>query len=503
MNIPFLAKYVDRKLAAKVEDYANAVQTGGTPRQPDRGQYTYSQLMQANAANLRERIGVYNPEYISYTTLDKMSKHHQMAFAHAFIRMPLESVDWWVDCEDKDVSAFLQQAIRPIWRKLVKSSCEAVKFGCAPHELVWEQKTDYQVRDKDKSVNNTMQTAFLIAKAKAIDPAYVTLMLQDDDFAGFKQMIGVGGDVAREKAYHFVHDEIFGNIYGRPRFIHSYDPWYWQSIVVGFTNRYLERSGSPISLATAPEGFTATGQDGAGNPIETNNLDLAQAVAEAVREGTAVSLPSAGKDEPQWGLEYLSDDNRGGAFDPVLNKYDTWMLRGMFIPERALTQDAAVGTNAMAGTHGDMFIMSEESLIADIADAVNEYIIPQLLLYNFGAGAPEAYVKVKGFTDERKQMIKEIFVTMIEAGFAQPAAEELARELDIPMSAGAAQADVQTPPAAPGTKPASDQPAVPAKADTPATKADVQAAAKTLTEVHSEVVHLLSDRKLSDACCRR
>lgn len=489
MRIPGIDNLVDRKLAAALTEYANTANTKEVPRKPPAGELTFSRLMQFNASQVKQRIGVYNPETITFQTLDKMSKHHQIGFGTAFIQMPLETVDWWIDCEDDDINSFLQQALGDVWRRLVKSAMKAVTFGCAPHEIVWAEQQAYRVWNEDLKVDNTMPLAYVFDRIKAVDPQYTTLKLEADRFAGFEQM--GGGDVPKEKGFWFTHDEIFGNLYGRSRYIHSYDPWYWSAIVVAFANRYLERSGSPTPKGTAPEGFTNVGTED--NPDDKNNLDLIQEIAEAVREGAAVSLPSSTAEEAGWDLEYLTDDNRGAAFVPMLEKYDSWMLRGLFIPERALTQDTEVGSNAMASTHADMFIMSEESLISDMADAVSDMIIPSLLLYNFGAKAPRARVKVKGFTDERKGLIKEIFVGMIQSGQAQPAAEELARELDIPMADGAGEQDT-TAPTPGGEPPADKQPA-----DQP-TEQQVRDAAATLSEAHAEVKQLLSERKLADAC---
>lgn len=471
---------VSRRVAGEVKQFANEIHSEQS-RRPQTGSLTFSQLTQLNAAQVRKRIGVYNPERISYTTFSNMARHHQMAFGTAFIRLPLEKVEWWPKCEDNDITAFLYQVLKPVWRKLIKSSMAAIKYGWAPHEIVWREAKEYRVWDKDLGVDYTMPGAFLFDRIKAIDVQTATLKLEDDRFAGFEQFSS--GDVEREKAYLFTHEEEFGNIYGRSRYVYSYDPWYWTSIIVAFCNRYLERYSMPTPLGKAPGGVTNVGTDD--SPNDVNNLDLMQDTLEAVREGAPVTLPANEEGEPEWSIEYLTDDKRTSEFKDILTLYDSWMLRGLFVPERALTQDTQVGSNSMASTHADMFVMSEESLIKDIADAVSELLIPPLLAYNFGAKAPPATIEVEGFTSERKQLLKEIFVGMIEGGQARPAAEELARELGVPMAEGAADDDREG-----GAEPPSGQEA----------EQQVREAAQSLSELQGEIREILTERKLTHAC---
>ncbi len=488
MRIPLLDGMVSRRVADEVRQFAEEVSNkpDKNPRKPPAAQLTFSQLMQYNASAARKRIGVYNPETISYTTFTKMGKHHQLAFGTAFIRLPLEKVEWWVECEDNDISAFLTQALRPIWRRLIKSSMAAIKYGFAPHEIIWKEMNDYRVWDKDKAVDFNMPTAFGFDRIKAVETSSVTLKLEEDRFAGFEQF--GAGDVERSKAFLFTNEEEFGNIYGRSRYVYAYDPWYWSSIMVAFCHRYMERFASPVPVGKVPADFTNVGT--LENPVDRNNLDLMQETLEAVREGSPVTIVSTSEGEAEWSIDLLTDDKRASEFKDLFDLYDAWMLRALFVPERALTQDAEVGSNSMASTHADMFIMSEESLIKDVADAVTDLLIPNLLLYNFGANAPEATVEVEGFTSDRKQLLKEIFVTMISSGQARPAAEELARELGVPMSEDAAEDDeADSGSEDPEGKPAPEQP----------TEKDVREAAATLSETHSEVRRLLSERKLQDA----
>src|SRR3989304_3808679 len=106
---------VSSRVADEVRQFAEDVnQTAPGPKQPPAGELTWSILTQMNASQVKNRIGVYNPETISYTTFAKMAKHHQLAFGTAFIRLPLEKVEWWVECEDNDVTAFLNQTLKPV-----------------------------------------------------------------------------------------------------------------------------------------------------------------------------------------------------------------------------------------------------------------------------------------------------------------------------------------------------------------------------------------------------
>lgn len=493
MRIPFLDR-LSPPTQSEVYQFANDVQRAQAPKTPDKGEYTWTQLAQLSAARVRQRIGVYNPERITHQTFETMSRHHQLAFGLAFIRLPLESVEWYIECEDPDIKAFTTQVIGSVWRGLVKSSLLALERGYAPHEIVWQELSDYRVKDSDLDVDTVMPSAFTFDRIKGVDPEYVTLILDGDRLAGFEQT-GISTPIEADKCFWFVNDERYGNLYGRARLVHSYDPWYWQAIMVAFNNRYRERFGQPATVCKAPAGETQTGVDNSGQPVMQNNLDLMQEAGEALLEQSTVTIPSAKNGEAEYSIEYLSDDKRGAEFESIFNKYDAWMLRGLFIPERALTQDTEVGSNSMASTHADMYLLGEESILGDILDAINHQLLPPLLRYNFGANVPECSVASGGFSDDRRAMLKEFFTTMIQSGQAQPAAEELARELGVPMAEGAASEDVVDD--LPMGEPEDGNPT---GDDGEPDKEELRSAAQTLSEAHHEVKRLLSERKLQDVC---
>jgi len=108
----------------------------------------------------------------------------------------------------------------------------------------------------------------------------------------------------------------------------------------------------------------------------------------------------------------------------------------MFVPERTITQDSSskAGSYSLSQTHADMFLLGEEALLVDIENQINKYVIRRLVEYNFGAKAPQCYLKIERITDERKGFLKDIFMEMIKQGTAVPAAREIADVVGVPLN---------------------------------------------------------------------
>jgi hypothetical protein len=120
-------------------------------------------------------------------------------------------------------------------------------------------------------------------------------------------------------------------------------------------------------------------------------------------------------------------------FIGYIEHLNTMLLRALFVPERTLTQQGGAGSYALAKAHLDVFLLSEDGLIADIEDHINLHLLPKLMAYNFGSELNSPRLHIARLSTESRELVAEVFMELVRSGKAQPSAELLADELGVPL----------------------------------------------------------------------
>lgn len=423
--------------------------TGGTAKQKDTP--IMIDLREATTpenpaiSQVSSDYGVYNPEEITVDTLDLMKRDPTVRAGLAFIKLPIIALPWRIECDNEKIKRFTEDAVKRIWRKLVKSMLTAVEYGFASHEKVFKYA---EMNITEKSQAGGQETYFkgrglIYKKIKPHHPSSVQVVL--DDLGNFDGIIqeATRGEVKlkKSKCFFFTHDEEFGNPFGITRLKPAYKYWYWKEVLYQFMMMYYERRGSPPILATAPPGESRD-RDG----TRRQNLESALDLASSLLSNSIAVLPfeqAKNGNENMWDIRYMSDDKRGEMFIQAINHLDAAILRSLWIPERVLTQEGGKGSYSMASVHADLFLMSELGLVNDIEAAMDEQIIPTLVAANFKPKEiVPCYFKMDSMDWNRKIALKEIFLemlrnvdTMVQVGMTPkviPSLEEMAKILEVP-----------------------------------------------------------------------
>jgi len=362
-------------------------------------------------------LGIYNPDTIPVDTYFRMKNDPQVAIGLAMIKMPIISLGWNVECEDVDIREFVRYCMTKIWRRLVTSSLTAIDFGFSSHELVWdlEEVDIFSQSQSGRKKTHFRGKAEVLKKVKAHYPSTVKIRTDanTDDFIGIRQVVPGKQEVSLDigKTFMFTVGDEFGNFFGTSRLKAVYKTWYWKEVLTQFMMRYFERKGGPATVVTHPIGG---GIDVDGNDYD--NADIALRISHNLLENSTVTLPyEANKDgNNQWGITYLQDDRRGEMFVAALNYLAAQTLRGLLVPERVMTQDLSTGSFSMATSHAEIFLLSEEGLSSQLADSINEQIIPPLIQFNFNPKkVVPCYFKVEKIQYDRRRILKEIMVEII------------------------------------------------------------------------------------------
>jgi len=393
-----------------------------------------------------DTLGIYNPDTIPITTYEKMKTDPQIAIGLSVIKMPIYSLGWNIECDDPDIREFVKITLKPVWKKLLRSMLTAIDYGFASHEKVWWL---YPFDISTTSPNGRKKTHFkgkaeVYKKIKAHYPGSIKIRTDSttDDFLGIIQSIGgQSTSLDADKCFLFSLNADFGNFFGQSRLKPSYKPWYWKEVISQFMLRYFERRGSPATVVQHPIGG---GIDVDGN--EYDNSEIALRIGQNLVENSVVTLPFEANKEGinQWNLSYLNDEKRGEMFVEALNYLGAQILRSLLIPERVMTQDLSTGSFSMASSHAEIFLLSEEGLVAEMESAINSEIIPPLVQYNFKPKKiVECNVRIESIQYDRKRILKEILIemirnmnTMVKTGKApnlMPSLSEMSEVLGIPL----------------------------------------------------------------------
>lgn len=383
------------------------------------------------AGAISSYAGEYNPDDISIDTYNKLRMNAQVAAGLKVIKLPIIGQQWTTVCDDKDIAEFIDQVLRPLWYNLLTSTLTAIDFGFAAHEIVYDVK-DLSLSRKYEQKPFFNKRAVVWKKFKSLYPDTVNIKLDEkENFDGIVQKwIGKDIIIPVEKSFIFTHDkgDSFGNLFGVSRLKPAYDVWYWWISLVQFMMRYFERKGTPPVIVKFPLGQTKDG---------TDHADIALDIGKALIGESVVAIPSTTYENtpPKWDLNYLLDDKRGEMFLSALTFFENKILRGMFVPERTITQDSSskAGSYSLSQTHADMFLLGEEALLVDIENQINRYVVRRLVEYNFGSKAPQCYIKIERITDARKGFLKDVFMQMVKTGTAIPAAREIADIVGVPL----------------------------------------------------------------------
>ncbi len=375
--------------------------------------------------------GYYNPDVISIDTYNKLRMNPQIAAGLKVIKLPIIGQQWTTVCDDKDIGEFIDQLLRPLWYNLLTSILTSVDYGFSANEIVYDIQ-EVSLTRKRNPVPFFEGKAVVWKKFKSLYPDTVKVKLDEmENFDGIVQK-WFGQDIILpvEKSFIFTHDkgDSFGNLFGNSRLKPVYDVWYWWINLISFMMRYYERKGTPPVIVKFPLGQTKDGVD---------HADVALDIGKALLGESVVAIPSNVYDNTpeKWKIEYLLDDKRGEMFLSALTFFENKMLRGMFVPERIITQDSSskAGSYALSQVHEDMFLLGEEALLVDIENQINKYVIRRLVEYNFGAKSPHCFIKIERITDERQAFLKDIFRQMVKSGTAIPAAREIADFVGVPL----------------------------------------------------------------------
>ncbi len=253
---------------------------------------------------------------------------------------------------------------------------------------------------------------------------------------------GYGIDLSPEKCLHTSFGVEAGNLYGIPlleNIRQTYDDW---AECNDGARRYDKKIAGCQWKVRYPKGAAVI--DG-----ETvDNFTTAQTILANMQSGGHVALPSTTIDNVQqlssketaeaykWDVTLIEHKAKQDAFGKRLKYLDGNKVRGLMMPERAILE-GQFGTKAESETHGDLMMNIVEAIDRTIVRMVNQQLVNQLLVLNFGEQyVDKVRVVASPLVDEQLAFIRKIYESLNDSDVNT---EALRKKLNIPTKEGGSE----------------------------------------------------------------
>lgn len=312
-----------------------------------------------------------------------------IALAIAASTLPVKAASWAFEADDgvpDDRVQFVREQLMPLKRGLIDAACDAIWLGCAPFEVIWKTESGQWEIDRIKPLLQELTTAKL------------------DEFGNLVQVVNGSVTLDPLNFAWFTYDKVGDDPYGRSR-LENLRFMYagWKDSVARMAS-YVAKNAGIVPQVHYPEGRNPDR-----NGTYKDNSEHALDVLAGIGRGQGVAIPLI---PPPWADDLMQSgkftgdaaslcawrisfaESRSGAGSEILEDIkhkEALIARGFLWPERSFTE-GTTGTKAEAAVHGDIGLESCEDLNGDIAEFVNQQIVDELLVLNFG---PEAKGSVR------------------------------------------------------------------------------------------------------------
>ncbi len=381
---------------------------------------------------------------IPLSKLYQMRRDPMIAFALHYIKVPLIRANWYIKCEDAQIAAFTDYALRRIYGRLVLQYMLSLDFGYASivkrfeeHEITATyidpsdpEREELPIWENGK-IKPMLWKSFVALPPEQVEPRWTA----SGDFNGIrydtKQDVPLAFptttswerddavDVPLQSSLWITNekDSVFGSPWGYPRIGYAFRYWwsYWYRWALA--DRHFEKDADPPTLVRYPKDGDDLSYD------ENNELvdyrDIALGMGEQVRSGSTIAMPSdlvpgGGIDDRtssiyKWSIEHLQNGGNFEAFDKTFDRLEILKLRSIWVPEQAFLEGSG-GTSSrnVAATMTDSFQESQAVLMSEFDEHINRFVIPQLIAINFPNFKGEVTKVTKGFGAEDLALAKEI-----------------------------------------------------------------------------------------------
>lgn len=261
-------------------------------------------------------------------------------------------------------------------------------------------------------------------KKLAYRPSETVSFITDSQgaFRGVRQQISVAGKVhdtfiPRDYCFYYAAQEEERKYYG-VSFFQSAFYHYDKKVKLYFTAHLAaQRAAVGTRIGTVPKDASFAAKQAFANSLA--NMSVAQWMT--VPEGFKVEIL-----KESGGFDFLS----------LINHHNSQMSKSILASFFDSTQGGGASDTSLvnfAQPGDDMFVLMLRAIMDDIANQINNYVIPQLVDFNFKGGKYPKFVWGK-LTDEQRASIARTFDKIVAAGESVNLPQEFTRALEKQMA---------------------------------------------------------------------
>lgn len=339
---------------------------------------------------------------LTFTRVKEVLTDPVVKFGLAFIGLAVSRVKLEVNGEDQQQVEYIREVFRPaLMKDYFKKGSRAMAHGFAAMETIYAMHGQRVTLDP----------------FQMLDPEEVNLN-EDDDGAltGLTYSQPDGKSVMLEAdagKFVLVTNRYWETTsrYGVSELTEIREDFYRKRMIKDSMARWGETKANPPTICNYRNVKWTDGDGSAVDPRAT-----ALALAKAMRQGNNVAIPMDEESgEPLFKLEAFETGDRMPAYREFIDISDVQMLRGLVIPERALTQDTSTGSYGMATVHSDMFIQRQEDFADTMIRPLNQHIVPKLLAFMFTNPDPTVQLAHAGLQDEDRELVSVVINHILTA----------------------------------------------------------------------------------------
>ena len=351
-----------------------------------------------------------------------MRDHYQVNASLSVLTFMLHQLDWHIECENPKIATAIEDNLRKVWTRLVRSMSQSFWAGFSPIALEYE--------------NNVGTGRIEISKFKDLVPeeCYVNWKTVEGyappgharpkfyEYDGISQS-GGSWPIPPENSLWYPILMENGDYYGRKLLRPAFPSWFFSILIHLFANRYYERYGEPL-----PVGRARFDDDVEVSGSVVSGREAMEQIVANLRNRSVVVLPSDRDPETKefdYDIEYLESQMRGADFERYLTRLDEEISLSLFTPLLML-RTADVGSYNLGVTHAQMYLMMLNAIAGDMKEYIDRYIVERLKAINFSPNAPRAEWVPRKLGKDNVETLRAIITELLRNDKIKPDLDQIA-----------------------------------------------------------------------------
>ena len=337
-----------------------------------------------------------NPEMLQPDIIEKMKGDSVIKGALNILKLSVLSRGFKITVKDEknqEMADFINECFDGMDGNIedyLMEMLSCLEYGYSATEKVYERKKDSKKKDR-----------IMLKKLKTLDPK--TMKIKTDAYGNilwYNQRKGSQDiKIPKQKIIWWVHNQEFGNMYGKSELISCYKNWYIKDKILKFANVAYERYGTPLII---------------GHVEDKGDVHKMKQLLSKINGMTSLSVSGEEKIEAiqnQSNVDWVA----------VLEYHTRQIYESMNIPSMLASSSKSIaGSYALSSNQLDVFTLKLQALQRDIKSILEEQLIRELIDMNFPN--PEEYPRVvfSPLVDKDIKQLSDVIVAMITTGAIMP-----------------------------------------------------------------------------------